>query len=159
MTDIEPADWQATLDQAHSQGYAYLDFLTAIDRGHGVEVVAHVLNPDTREHLMFSTHVTPSAGGDVDLVLGSLAPRFRSAEWHEREAAEMFGIRFAGHPDPRPLLLRSSSTNPPLRKSFALAERVDKPWPGAAEPEGATGRARRGQRAPGVLDEWRESRP
>jgi len=159
MTDIEPADWRAALGQAHIRGYAYLDFLAAIDRGPGVEVVAHVLNPDTGEHLMFSTRVTPPAGSDVDLVLDSVAPIFRSAEWHEREAAEMFGIRFAGHPDPRPLLLRSRSTNPPLRKSFALVERVDKPWPGAAEPEGATGRARRRQLAPGVLEEWREGRP
>ncbi len=158
MTDIGPADWRATLGQANSQGYAYLDFLTAIDRGLGVEVVAHVLNPDSGEHLMFTTHVTSPAGTDVDLVLDSLAPLFRSAEWHEREVAEMFGIRFAGHPDPRPLLLRAPSTIPPLRKAFALVERVDTPWPGAAEPEGSTGRARRRQLAPGVLEEWRESR-
>ena len=89
MTDIGPADWRATLGQANSQGYAYLDFLTAIDRGLGVEVVAHVLNPDSGEHLMFTTHVTSPAGTDVDLVLDSLAPLFRSAEWHEREVAEM----------------------------------------------------------------------
>ncbi len=30
---------------------------------------------------------------------------YRTAEWHERETAEMFGIEFIGHPDPRKLLL------------------------------------------------------
>ena len=44
---------------------------------------------------------------------------FRTAEWHERETAELFGIVFAGHPDPRRLLLPDDLEGFPLRKDFA----------------------------------------
>ncbi len=162
MNHVEPGDWRARLAQAHAHGYTYLDFLTAIDRGDSIEVVAHLVNPDSGEHELFSTAVgsTSAANDGLDgAVLDSLAAVFRSADWHEREAAEMFGILFDGHPDPRPLLLRVPTSVPPLRKAFPLVERVETPWPGAAEAGGESGRSRRRQLAPGVLEEWREARP
>jgi len=58
---------------------------------------------------------------------------FRGAEWHERETAEMFGIRFDGHPNLVKLYLPEDFEGYPLRKSFALASRVYKPWPGEKE--------------------------
>lgn len=58
---------------------------------------------------------------------------FRGADWHERETAEMFGIRFDGHPNLVKLYLPEDFEGHPLRKSFALASRVYKPWPGEKE--------------------------
>lgn len=43
-----------------------------------------------------------------------------SADWHERETAEMFGIVFRNHPDPRKLLLPDEWDVYPLRKDFPL---------------------------------------
>jgi NADH-quinone oxidoreductase subunit C len=43
---------------------------------------------------------------------------YRTAEWHERETAELFGIVFEGHPDPRRLLLPDDLEGFPLRKDF-----------------------------------------
>jgi NADH-quinone oxidoreductase subunit C len=43
-----------------------------------------------------------------------------TADWHERETAEMFGIVFNDHPDPRKLLLPEHWTVYPLRKDFPL---------------------------------------
>jgi NADH-quinone oxidoreductase subunit C len=43
-----------------------------------------------------------------------------TADWHERETAEMFGITFNNHPDPRKLLLPEEWTVFPLRKDFPL---------------------------------------
>jgi NADH-quinone oxidoreductase subunit C len=43
-----------------------------------------------------------------------------TADWHERETAEMFGITFNNHPDPRKLLLPDGWTVHPLRKDFSL---------------------------------------
>ena len=44
---------------------------------------------------------------------------FGGADWHEREAHEMFGIVFLGHPNLTPLLLPEDATFHPLRKDFA----------------------------------------
>ncbi len=43
-----------------------------------------------------------------------------TADWHERETAEMFGLRFNNHPDPRKLLLPDNWKVYPLRKDFPL---------------------------------------
>jgi NADH-quinone oxidoreductase subunit C len=51
--------------------------------------------------------------------LETLSEIYRTAEWHEREAAEMFGISFTGHPDPRKLLLPDEIEGHPLRKDFS----------------------------------------
>jgi NADH-quinone oxidoreductase subunit C len=80
--------------------------------------------------------------------IASIVDMFSGADWHEREAAEMFGIRFVGHPDPRPLL--TSGGESLLRKDTRLRARVDTPWPGSDEA------ARRRARVPGVPDSWQE---
>jgi NADH-quinone oxidoreductase subunit B/C/D len=41
-----------------------------------------------------------------------------SADWYEREAAEMFGLSFTGHPDPRRLLTHRDWPGHPLRKDY-----------------------------------------
>ena len=50
--------------------------------------------------------------------LHTVSDLFRTAEWHERETAELFGIVFEGHPDPRRLLLPDDLEGYPLRKDF-----------------------------------------
>ncbi len=48
----------------------------------------------------------------------SIADIFQGAEWHEREAAEMSGVRFPGNPNPLPLLLAEDEESHPLEKAF-----------------------------------------
>ena len=43
---------------------------------------------------------------------------YRASQWHERECAEMFGITFEGHPDPRNILLPDDWVGAPLRKDY-----------------------------------------
>jgi len=50
--------------------------------------------------------------------LPTAAKVYRSAQWHERECAEMFGITFEGHPDPRNILLPDDWVGSPLRKDY-----------------------------------------
>jgi len=50
----------------------------------------------------------------------SVVPIWATADWHERETAEMYGITFLNHPDPRKLLLPDNWNVHPLRKDFPL---------------------------------------
>lgn len=145
---VPPAAWSDELAALHRDGWTMLDVLTAVDRIEEIEVVAHLLRPAGSDGVLVSTRVT------VDQpTLASVVAVFPGAAWHEREAAEMFGIAFAGHPDPRPLLLHGPVDAPPLRKSTPLPARVATAWPGAAEPDPGR-RARRPQPPPGVRAEW-----
>ncbi len=69
----------------------------------------------------------------------SWTPVFRGADWHEREAWEMFGFDFPGHPSLRHLYLPSEFEGFPLRKDFPLLARVVKPWPGLVDKEPVPG--------------------
>jgi len=61
---------------------------------------------------------------------------YPGADWHEREAWEMYGVRFDGHPSLRHLYLPAEFEGHPLRKDFPLLARVVKPWPGLVDVEG-----------------------
>lgn len=54
----------------------------------------------------------------ADAKVESLCPVWNAARWHEREAAEMFGIEFIGHPDPRHILLPDDWLGFPMRKDY-----------------------------------------
>jgi len=171
--DVAPQEWSRAATELRDSGYTFFDWLTAVDQTDapedagatpGFEIVLHLYDGSTpgalREHLL---RTRLPQGGTVQ----SLTGVFPGAAWHERETFEMFGIEFVGFDDGtglglRPLLLPDGFEGHPLRKSFVLAARASKPWPGAKEPgEGreaavtARGATRRRVRAPGVPGpEW-----
>ncbi|MGH2768107.1 MAG: NADH-quinone oxidoreductase subunit C [Actinomycetota bacterium] len=108
----------------------YFTFLSAIDwQKEGFEVVIAVLSI---RHL--NTVVVKSRLSADDPRLPTLTSVYQGANWHEREAAEMFGISFDGHPNLVKLYLPEDFIGHPLRKSFKLASRTYKSWPGAKDP-------------------------
>jgi len=72
---------------------------------------------------------------EADMRAESWVPVYAGADWHEREAWEMFGIVFDGHPSLRHLYLPSEFEGHPLRKDFPLLAREVKPWPGLVDVE------------------------
>jgi NADH-quinone oxidoreductase subunit C len=102
-------------------GCHYFSFSTAVDgKEQGLEVVARVENLDAGFSLTMKTHLP---AGETSCP--SLVPVYRGADWMERECYDMFGIRFAGHPDLRRILLPQDWEGHPLLKSYA----VDTPHP------------------------------
>jgi NADH-quinone oxidoreductase subunit C len=60
---------------------------------------------------------------------------YAGADWHEREAWEMFGVNFVGHPGLRHMYLPGAFEGHPMRKDFPLLARQVKPWPGIVDVE------------------------
>lgn len=93
--------------------------LTAVDwldqRDERFEVVYHILNVDKALRLRVKVAV-PEAGSEV----ASVSSLWHSALFLEREVWDMYGIRFAGHPDLRRVLMYDEFVGHPLRKDYPL---------------------------------------
>lgn len=72
---------------------------------------------------------------DDDLSIATWVPVYAGANWHEREAWEMFGIDFVGHPHLIHMYLPGAFEGHPMRKDFPLLARRVKPWPGIVDVE------------------------
>lgn len=72
---------------------------------------------------------------DDDLSIDTWLPVYAGVNWHEREAKEMFGIDFVGHPHLIHIYLPGEFEGHPLRKDFPLLARHVKPWPGIVDVE------------------------
>lgn len=60
---------------------------------------------------------------DNDASIDSVTSVWSGADWLEREAYDMFGVEFKGHPDPRRILMPDDYTEFPLRKDFDVRNR------------------------------------
>lgn len=163
---VAAEDWLRSVQAARDAGYDYLDWLSAVDQHDadpaGVDVVVHLVAlPSPGQSVRRLLLRTRAAGGWEDRPsLASLTPLFAGVAWHERETHEMFGVEFEGFDDGsgaglRPLLLPDGFEGYPLRKSFQLAARAAKAWPGAKEPgesEENASPSRRKALPPGVPD-------
>jgi NADH/F420H2 dehydrogenase subunit C len=93
-------------------GYETLNWIAGVDRTTHLETVYHLYSWKTNTYLQL--HVALPASAEVASVCGV----WPSAEWLEREAWDMFGIRFTGHPDLRRILLKDDFVGHPLRKDY-----------------------------------------
>ena len=78
-----------------------------------MEVVYHLLSYEHRHKFVLKVHL-PREGAHVPTVEGTWAV----ANWHEREAYDLFGMVFDGHSDMRRILLPDDWIGHPLRKDW-----------------------------------------
>jgi len=147
--DVPLQEWTAALTAARGEGFDFFDWLTAVDEtdaeeSAGFDLVCHLMKSSTGRGALARVLVRTRVPN------GQSAPSatglWAGAAWHERETHEMFGIDFEGFDDGtglglRPLLLPNGFEGTPLRKSFVLAARASKAWPGAKEPGEGGGEA------------------
>ena len=81
-----------------------------------------------REEIILKVKV-PEAVETVDTWAPSLTSLFPTANWLEREAYDMFGIHFRGHPDMRRIMMPEIFEDYPLRKDFPMEGKMtDHQW-------------------------------
>ncbi len=100
-------------------GFDFLMDLSSVDN-YGSDprwtVVYELYSLAERRHLRLKTGVSEEKS-ELPTVTGV----WRTADWHEREAYDMMGVRFRGHPDLRRILMWDGYPYFPLRKDFPLA--------------------------------------
>lgn len=100
-------------------GLAYLSFVSAIDRPETgqFEVLYHLYSHTTRDELVVKVRI-PRDQATVPSVTGI----WDGANWHEREAYDLFGIVFAGHPNLRRIMMTDDWIGHPLRKDYVFQD-------------------------------------
>jgi len=103
-------------------GFELLSCISGVDMLDHLETVYHVRSTGRNQLLQLKVRLN-SESPEVDSVV-SVWP---TANWLERETYDMYGIRFAGHPDLRRMLLDDDFEGYPLLKSFHQVPRTVKP--------------------------------
>jgi NADH-quinone oxidoreductase subunit C len=83
------------------------------------DVVYHLLSPRQNQRIRFKVET------DENTPVPSLTGVYPGADWFEREAYDLYGILFSGHPDLRRLLTDYGFEGHPLRKDFPLTGFVE----------------------------------
>jgi NADH-quinone oxidoreductase subunit C len=95
--------------------------ITAVDypeRDPRFDVVYQLLSLPSNRRVRLKVQV-----GGAEPMVDSLTPLWGSANWLEREVWDMFGIRFAGHPDLKRILMYEGFEGHPLRKDYPINKR------------------------------------
>jgi NADH-quinone oxidoreductase subunit C len=100
-----------------SEGFDYLSFITEVDWQQHLELIYHLFSYDYRTQPLGAI-VRCELPRDGVPEVASLTSVWRGAEFMEREAFEMMGINFLGHPDLRRILLPDDFVGFPMRRDF-----------------------------------------
>ncbi len=99
--------------------FSLLSALTAVDYWPQENPRFHVVYQLTSLTQNLSIQLRVAVAGS-DPKVPTATGVFANANWREREAMDMFGIQFEGHPDPRRLLMPADWEGHPLRKDYPL---------------------------------------
>lgn len=112
---IEGANWKTFASHLRNQkmGMDYLFCLTCVDWKTHLTMVYHLSATSHRQSIVIKANL------DRNLpVIETVSDIWRTAEFHEREVFELFGVQFTNHPDLRKLILTDDFEGYPLRKDF-----------------------------------------
>ncbi len=112
---IRPDDVQETLRRLRDEaGFDHLSCVTAEERADRYESIYHLTSYDDRTRE--ASVVVPAPKDDPRSQTAE--PVFRTADWHEREAYDLIGIDYDGHPDLRRILLPDTWQGHPLSRNY-----------------------------------------
>jgi NADH-quinone oxidoreductase subunit C len=122
---VAPADIARVLKALRDDTHCLFEVLIDIcgvdypEREKRFDVVYHLLSPRRNQRIRIKCEI------DEDTAVPSVVEVFPAANWFEREAYDMYGILFSGHPDLRRLLTDYGFQGHPLRKDFPLTGYVE----------------------------------
>ena len=129
--EVTAADYRSTCERLKAdQGFEQLIDLCGVDyaayadvprEGPRFAVVLHLLSISTNSRLRVRAFCTD----DAFPVIASLVEVWPAANWFEREAFDLYGIIFEGHPDLRRILTDYGFVGHPFRKDFPLSGHVE----------------------------------
>lgn len=114
---IQSADWRKLAEALRynsSMPFDFLYCLSAVDWPENMWVVYHLRSTEKGQELIVKAEITPRETP----VIHTVSDIWRTAEFHEREAYDLFGIVFSGHPDLRRILLDDDWVGFPMRKDY-----------------------------------------
>lgn len=120
---IDPSDLKRLCVALHGHPAVFFDMLSCIsviDNGPDagtLEVIYNLYSIPYNHHLSLRLKV-----GRDNAEVDSIQDVWKTANWHEREAYDLFGIKFRGHPDLRRILLPADWEGHPLRKDYKHQE-------------------------------------
>lgn len=114
---VEPKDWHALaklLRHDPELNFDYLFCLTCVDWKTHLSMVYHLESTEYRHIVVIKSKLDRN-----NAEISTVANIWRTAEFHERETYELFGVKFLDHPDLRLLILPDGWEGKfPLRKDF-----------------------------------------
>lgn len=112
--------WADVCRWLKGQGINFLASLTAVHfiDDKEMHLVAHVYRIDPKGRMDSRLALKLKMSDAVGERVPSIAAIWPTAEWHEREVYDMFGVHFEGHPDLRRILMEVGYEAHPLRKDF-----------------------------------------
>jgi NADH-quinone oxidoreductase subunit C len=113
---IEPEDWKTIARKFRSIpafNFDYLFCLTCVDWKTHFTMVYHLTSTTHRHNIVVKCKLDHN-----DPKIETVSDIWRTAEFHEREVYDLFGVKFINHPDLRRLILTDDWEGYPLRKDY-----------------------------------------
>jgi len=121
--DASRAGFSRGVDAATTMGRMQFgdELESKVERGNRFAAAYHILSYSNNRRLRLKVY----APDDDFPVIPTITDVWNSANWYEREAFDLFGILFSGHPDLRRILTDYGFVGHPFRKDFPLIGHVE----------------------------------
>ncbi len=111
------------LNQSPAYYFDFLNCITAIDNGieaQTIDIIYHLTSIPFGRSLILKIQLNRQLNSETSVA--SLSDIWKTADWHEREIYDFFGVKFENHPDLRRILLPADWEGHPMRKDYEEQE-------------------------------------
>jgi NADH/F420H2 dehydrogenase subunit C len=114
---VPPTELHSVMQELKSRPSLHFDYLfclTCIDWKDHFMMVYHLLSKEHKHTLVLKSKLENCDTAEIETV----SDLYKTADFHEREVYDLFGVRFTNHPDLRRLFLDEDWPGHPLRKDY-----------------------------------------